>query len=133
MMMTQITNWQPKVEAMSKAGNFMAAFGRGNLAALTQSTQAYMAGLQELSRLQVAMVQGLTHQAVENATALASAKTPQDVLAVQTNLARASIQRFLSEGTKLQQAAQTMVEQISAPLTQRVVAAAAQTKLVQAA
>jgi phasin family protein len=133
MMMAQITNWQPKVEAMSKAGDSMAAFGRGNLAALTQSTQAYMAGLQDLGRLHVAMVQGLTQQAVENAKALAGVKTPQDVLAVQTNLARASIERFLSEGTKLQQAAQTMVEQVSAPLTQRVAAAAAQTKLAQAA
>lgn len=133
MMMAQITNWQPQVEATSKAGDSMAAFGRGNLAALTQSSQAYMAGLQELSRLQVAMVQGLTQQAVENATALAGAKTPQDMLAVQTNLARASIERFLSQGTKLQQAAQTMVEQVSAPLTQRAAVAAAQTKLSQAA
>jgi phasin family protein len=116
---------------MSTAGDAM-TFGRGNVAVLTQSMQACVARLQDFSRLQVAIVQSMTQQAVENAHALAAVKTPQDLLPVQANLTRASIERFLSDGAKLQQAAQKMKEQASAPLTEHVAAAVTQTKLAHA-
>ncbi|MDJ0391196.1 phasin family protein [Roseomonas sp. E05] len=133
MMSTQITAWQPTAEAMSKTTHAVTELGRGNLEALTRSTQAYVTGMQDLNRLYVTAVQGLMQQAVESTKAFAAAKTPQDVLAVQAELTRASIGRILSEGTKLQQAAQKMAEQISAPLTQRAAAAVEQRKLAQAA
>jgi phasin family protein len=133
MMMAQITKWQSNTETLSKASHSMAMFGRGNLEALTQSTQAYVTGLQDLSRLYGTMVQGFTQQAAENAKAFAGAKTPQAVLAMQGELTRASIAHCRSNATKLQQATQDMMKQVSAPLTQRMAAAAGQTKLAQPA
>lgn len=133
MMTAPIMTWQPTAEAMSKTTQAVTAFGRGNLEALTQSTQAYMAGMQELSRLYVTAVQGLMQQAAESTKAFAGAKTPQDVLALQANLTRASLERILSEGTKLQHAAQKMAEQVSAPLAQRAAAAVEQGQRAQAA
>ena len=133
MMTAQIMTWQPTAEAMSKATHAATEFGRDNLEALAQSAQAYVTGMQDFSRLYVEAVQGLMQQAVESTKAFAGAKTPQDVLALQADLTRASVERILSEGTKLQQAAQKMVEQVSAPLTQRAAAAVEQGKLAQAA
>ncbi len=132
-MTAHITHWQPTADAMAKTTQAATQFGRSNLEALTQSAQASVAGMQDLSRLYVAAVQGLMQQTMESTKAFAGAKTPQDVLAVQANLTRASIERMLGEGAKLQQAAQKMVEQASAPLTRRVAAAAQQAKLTQAA
>jgi phasin family protein len=129
----QTLNWPQASAAMSMTTEAATAFGRGNLEALTQSTQAYVAGMQDLSRLYVAAVQGLMQQVMENNKAFAAVKSPQAVLAVQSDLTRASLERIFSEGTKLQQAAQKMAEQVSAPLTQRAAAVAQQSKLARAA
>jgi hypothetical protein len=106
-------------EVFAKAGNETAKIGRGNLEALTQSTQAYLTGVQNVSRLYVAAVQGLTQHAAEGAKALGGVKTVQDALAIHTSLGRGSFERAIAEGTKLQEAALEVMKQVHAPLTQR--------------
>lgn len=128
-MMTQITNWQPTAEAFSKAADL----GRSNLDALVQSNQAYLAGMQDLAGLYAAAVQGFAQQASENAKALAAVKAPQDILTVQAELTRATVERSLNEGAKLQQAVQKLVQEVYAPLTRQVTAAVTQTKFASAA
>jgi phasin family protein len=132
-MNAQISNWRPTAEAMSKSVQAGNQFVPANLEALKQSSQAYMAGMQDFSRLYVAAVQGLMQQAMDGTKALAGAKTPQDILALQTDLGRAAMERIVSEGTKLQHSAQTMLQQVYAPLTQRATAAVQQAKVSQAA
>ena len=114
-------------EVFAKAGNEMAKIARGNLEALTQSTQAYLAGAQNFSRLYVAAVQGLTQHAAEEAKALRSIKTVQDALAIQASIGRGSFERAIAEGTKLQEAALDVVKQVYTPLTQRATLALQQT------
>ncbi|MBV1796476.1 phasin family protein [Siccirubricoccus sp. G192] len=125
--------WKPAAEAFSKATSGATEFGRGNLEAVTQSTQAYLTGMQDLSRQYFAAMQGLTQHAVEGAKAFAGARSLKDAMAVQANLARASVELALGEGTKLQQAALKVTEQVYAPLTQRTTAALGQTKFARAA
>jgi len=114
-------------EVFVKAGNEMAKIARGNLQALTQSTQAYLAGVQNFSHLYVAAVQGLTQHAAEEAKALRGIKTVQDALAIQASVGRGSFERAIAEGTKLQVAALDVVKQVYAPLTQRATLALQQT------
>jgi phasin family protein len=125
--------WKPAAAAFSKATSGAAEFGRGNLEAVTQSTQAYLAGMQDLSRQYFVAMQGLTQHAVAGAKAFAGARSLKDAMAVQANLARASVELALGEGTKLQQAALKVTEQVYAPLTQRTTVALAQTKFARAA
>jgi hypothetical protein len=106
-------------EVFAKAGNETAKVARGNLEALTQSTQAYLVGVQNFGRLYVAAVQSLTQHAAEGAKVLGSVKTVQDALAAQTSLGRGSFERAIVEGAKLQEAALDVVKQVYAPLTQR--------------
>ena len=123
----------PAVEAFARASGGAAAFGRGNLEAVAQSAQAYLAGMQDLGRQYVAAMQGLTRHALEDANAFAGVKSPQDAMALQASLARASVERALGEGAKLQQAALALTERVHAPLTRRATAALEQTKLARAA
>ena len=116
---------KPAAEAFSEASTGAAEFGRGNLEAAAQSAQAYLTGMQDLGRRYAAAVQGLTQHALEGGQAFAGVKSLQDAMALQANLARASVERTLGEGAKLQQAALSLTEQVYAPLTRRATAAAA--------
>jgi hypothetical protein len=123
----------PAVEAFARASGGAAAFGRGNLEAAAQSAQAYLAGLQDLGRQYAAAVQGLTRHAVEGAGAFAGVTSLNDAVALQAGLARASVERALGEGAKLQQAALTLAERVHAPLARRAAAVLEQARPARAA
>ena len=111
-------------ETMLKAAEEAAAFGRGNVEAFTKATQAYVSGVQDLSRQTMAMVQGLTDQALENAKALSGARSLKEAAEIQANLTRAAFERAVSETTKLQETALKVAEQSFAPLSARMTLAA---------
>jgi phasin family protein len=106
-------------EGLLKAAGDAAEFSRGNVEAFAQATQAYMAGVQDLGRMTLAMVQGLTEQAIEASRALSGVKSLKDATDIQTNLARSAMERSLAETTKLQETALRVAEQSFAPLSAR--------------
>ncbi len=124
---------KPAAEAFSKASSGAAEFGRGDLEAVARSAQTYPTGMQDLGRQYAVAVRGLTRHALEGGRAFAGVKSLPDAMALQASLARASIERALGEGAKLQQAALTLTEQVYAPLTRRATAALEQTKVSRTA
>jgi len=115
-MMNQVTI---TAEAFTAAARDAAAFGHGNLQALTQSAQAYVRGTQDLSRQALTLVLVLNTQAVEGAKALAGAKSLKEATETQTQFARTAFERATNETSRLQQAALQVIERALAPLTQR--------------
>ncbi|HYZ33710.1 MAG TPA: phasin family protein [Crenalkalicoccus sp.] len=107
-------------ESVFKAAEEAAEFGRGNLEAMTRATQAYVAGVQDLGRQTLAMVQGLTDHALQNARALAGVKSLKEATEIQANFTRTAFERTLSESAKLQETALKVAEQSFAPLSARV-------------
>ena len=114
---------KPAAEAFVRASHGAAEFGRGNLEAVSQSAQACMAGMRDLGRQYVAAMMGLTQHALDDAKAFAGARSPQDAMALQASLTRASMERALGEGAKLQRAALMLTQQVYAPLTRNATAA----------
>ena len=106
-------------DGLFKAAEEAAAFGRGNVEALAKATQIYVAGVQDLSRQAMAMVQGLTEQTLESAKALGGVRSLKEAAEVQAGLARSAFERAVSEGTKLQESALKVAEQSFAPLSAR--------------
>lgn len=94
-------------------------FGRGNVEALTKATQTYVSGLQELGKQAFAAFQSLNEQAVQNAKAMTSVRSLKDAAEMQTNFAKAQIEKSISEATKLNEAAFKLAEQSSAPIAAR--------------
>lgn len=107
-------------DSMLKAAEEAAAFGRGNVEALAKATQIYVSGVQDLSRQSMALVQGLTEQALESAKALSGVRSLKEAAEVQAGLARTTFERTVSETTKLQETALKVAEQTFAPLSARV-------------
>jgi phasin family protein len=106
-------------EGFFKAAEEAAEFGRGNVEALTRATQVYVAGVQDLGRQTMALVQGLSDQAIEGAKALSTVKSLKEATEIQASLTRAAIERSFSETAKLQEAALKLAEQSFAPLSAR--------------
>jgi phasin family protein len=105
--------------SMFKAAEEAAEFGRGNMEAFAKSAQAYVSGVQDLSRQAMAMVQGLTDQTLEGAKALSGVRSLKDAVEIQAGLARAAFERTVSESTKLQETALKVAERSFAPLSAR--------------
>jgi phasin family protein len=120
-------------ETMMKAAEEAAAFGRGNVEAITQATQIYVAGVQDLGKQTFAMVQGLADATVESAKALSSVKSLQEAMQIQSNYARAAMEKSVSESAKLGEAALKLTEQAFAPITARMTLAAEKITKVPAA
>ena len=106
-------------ETLFKAAEEAAAFGRGNVEAVAKSAQAYVSGVQDLSRQAAAMVQGLAEQAMEGAKALSNVRSLKEAAEIQAGLARTAFERAISDSTRLQETALKVVEQSFAPLSAR--------------
>ena len=102
-----------------KAAEDAAAFGRGNVEALAKSAQIYVSGVQDLNRQALAMVQGLTDQALEGAKALGGVRSLKEAVEIQAGLARSAFERTIGDATKLQETALKVAEQSFAPLSAR--------------
>ena len=111
-------------EGFFKAAEEAAEFGRGNIEAFTKATQALTVGMQDLGKQYFAVSQALTDHALESAKALAAVKSLKEAADIQASFAKASMERSMSEATKLQEAAYRLAEQASAPLTARMTLAA---------
>ncbi len=107
-------------ERLVKATEEAVEFGRGNMDALTKSAQVYFAGVQDISRQAMAMVQGLSEQALDNVKALSSARSLKEAADLQASFARAGFERMMGETAKLQEASLKLAEQAFAPLGARV-------------
>jgi phasin family protein len=108
------------VETFTKAAEDAAAFSRGNMEAFTQATQVYMAGVQDLSKQALSLLQGLTEHSLEGAKALGQVKSLKEAADIHTSYSRAAVEKSLAEGAKLQEQAVKLVEAAVAPLTARV-------------
>lgn len=106
-------------ESFTKGAEDAMDFGRGNLEAFTKATQTYMAGLQDLSRQAFALYQGMGEQAVENARALTSVKSLREAAELNTTFLRNTMEKSVSETTRLNEAAFKLAEQSAAPLAAR--------------
>lgn len=111
-------------EGFFKAAEEAAEFGRGNIEAFTKATQALTVGMQDLGKQYFAVSQALTDHALESAKAFAAVKSLKEAADIQAAFAKASMERTMSEATKLQEAAYRLAEQAAAPITARMTLAA---------
>jgi hypothetical protein len=111
-------------EGFFKAAEEAAEFGRGNIEAMTKSAQLFAVGFQEMGKQVFAVSQALTDHALESAKALAAVKSLKEAADIQAAFAKASMERSMSEATKLGEASFRLAEQAAAPITARMTLAA---------
>jgi phasin family protein len=96
------------------------AFGQGNVQAFVKSSQIWTAGVQDLSKAVAATAQAQLDHTFATVKALAAIKSVKEVVELQTNLARASVEKAVAETGKLTDASVKLAEQAWAPINERV-------------
>ncbi|HSU05295.1 MAG TPA: phasin family protein [Acetobacteraceae bacterium] len=105
-------------KAMKTAEEFV-AFGQGNLEALVKSGQVWAAGVQDLGKQVAATAQSSIEESVSTFKAISAAKSVKDAFDLQASFARSTLEKAISEASRLADASFKLTEQTVAPLTAR--------------
>ena len=115
---------QAKVkEGMDKAmktAEELVAFSQGNVESLVKSGQIWAAGVQDIGKQMAATAQASFDETMSTFKAFSSIKSLKDAFDLQSNLARATMEKTLAESGRLTDASVKLAEQTMAPLTARV-------------
>ena len=106
-----------------KTAEQFAKFHQGNLEALMKASQIFTAGLQDITKHMAANAQANMEESVSTLRALSTVKSVKEAMELQTNFAKSSLEKAMSEGSKLTETGLKLAEQAYAPLTARVNAA----------
>jgi phasin family protein len=108
------------MEKAMKTAEEMVAFSQGNMEALVKSGQIWAAGMQDLGKQIAANAQASFEETMSTFKALSSVKSLKDAFDLQSNLARATMEKTLAESGRLTDASLKLTEQTMAPITSRV-------------
>jgi phasin family protein len=111
------------VDRAMKTAEQFAQFHQGNLEAVVKSGQIWATGLQDLSKHVASNAQTALDETMSTFRALTSVKSLKEAFELQSSFARASMEKVLTESTKLTETSLKLAEQATAPLTARVNAA----------
>ena len=103
-----------------KAAEDFVSFSQGNLEAVIKAGQIWAAGVQDLSKTFAATAQAQVEETLAAVKALSGVKSLKEAVDLQTNLARVSLEKAVTETSKLTDASVKLAEQTLAPLTARV-------------
>lgn len=110
-------------EGMGKAmatAEDLVAFSQGNLEAFVKLGQVWAAGMQDISKQMAATAQASIEHTLSTFRALSGVKSLRDAMELQSSLARATVEKTMSESGRLTDASMKLAEQTMAPLTARV-------------
>jgi phasin family protein len=114
------TQPQEKTNMAIKTAEDFVAFNQGNVEALVKAGQVWAAGVQDLSKSFAATAQAQVEETLAAVKALSGVKSLKEAVDLQTNLARVSLEKAVTETSKLTDASVKLAEQTWAPLTARV-------------
>lgn len=106
-------------KAMRSAQDLM-SFSQGNFEAMIKSGQIWAAGVQDISKQFAASAQAHMDEGMSAFKAFSSVKSLKEAFDLQSNLARSSMEKAVSETGRLTDASLKLAEEAIAPLTARV-------------
>ena len=106
--------------AMLSGYEELADLGRENFAAVLRANAALTEGLEAIGKEVMGYARSSLENAAEAATALLAAKTFEDVVQLNTDFAKASLERMIERSTKLSEMGAKVANEALAPLGSRV-------------
>ncbi len=114
------TQMKEQVEKAMKKAEELTAFGQGTVEAMMKSSQIWSTGVQDLGKQVVATAQTQMNETVSTFRTMTGLRSLKDVMDLQANFARASMEKAMSETSRLTDASFKLAEEAWAPLTSRV-------------
>jgi phasin family protein len=117
------THLKQGVTRAMKTAEQIAQFHQGNMEAIVKSGQIWASGLQDLSKHVASNAQATMEETISTFRAMTSVKSLKEAFELQSSFARASMEKAMSESSKLTETGLKLAEQAYAPITARVNAA----------
>jgi len=117
------TDIKQGVNRVMKTAEQLAQFHQGNMEAIVKSSQIWASGLQDLSKHVASNAQATMEETISTFRAMTSVKSLKEAFELQSSFARASMEKAISESSKLTETGLKLAEQAYAPITARVNAA----------
>jgi phasin family protein len=111
------------IKSMMKTTEDFVAFGQANLEAFVKSGQIWSAGVQELTKQIASSAKASFDESVSTFKAMSTAKSVKEAMDLQSNFAKAALEKAMAESNKLTDASIKLTEQTLAPITARVTVA----------
>ena len=108
------------MEKAVKQSEEMLAFTQGNLEAMMKAAQIYAAGVQDLSKHLAATGKTSIEESVSFTKSLMGVKSVKEAVDLQTGFAKSTIEKAVTETSKITDATVKLTEQAVAPLTARI-------------
>lgn len=112
------------VEKAIKSATDMFSFGQGNFEALTRSSQIFAAGLQDMAQTVTASTKASMDEALHTMKAITGVKSIKEAMDLQSALLRSTLEKAVSQTSKLTDSSMKLSEQALAPLSARLAHAA---------
>jgi phasin family protein len=111
------------IKTMMKTTEDFVAFGQANLEAFVKSGQIWSAGVQELTKQIATSAKASFDESVSTFKAMSTVKSVKEAIDLQSNFAKAALEKAMAESNKLTDASIKLTEQTLAPITARVTVA----------
>ena len=111
------------IKSMMKSTEDLVAFGQANLEAFVKSGQIWSAGVQELTKQIATTAKASFDESISTFKAMSTAKSVKEAMDLQSNFAKAALEKAMAESNKLTDASIKLTEQTLAPITARVTVA----------
>ena len=107
------------IDATKSTEQFV-AFSKGNLEAMTLSSQIWAAGVKDLAEKTTATMQASFQETMAAFKTLTSVKSLKEAIDLQSGMARTAMEKTMSAHSSLTEASLKLSEQAMAPLAARV-------------
>jgi phasin family protein len=111
--------FQDNVEKMTSAFSDMNTFAKGNIDALVESMTRAGKGVEEINTHVLAYSKSAMEEGVNTAKKIASVKSVQELIELNTNYAKTAIETHISELSKLSEVCAKTVKESFQPLNDR--------------
>ena len=100
-------------------GEDFVALGRDNLEAMVRAGTILGHGLQDIGRVMIGLAQDSVAQGVDATQRLMAARTVEEVVDLQSSLARSGLSRLLADGSRLSELSVKLAQDAFAPIGER--------------
>jgi phasin family protein len=108
------------VEKAIKSATDLFSFAQGNLEAITRSGQILATGMQDMTQTIATSSKATLEDTVSTMKAMAAVKSIKEAMDLQTALMRSTLERAVSQTSKLTDSSMKLSEQAMAPISARV-------------
>jgi phasin family protein len=112
------------VEKVIKSATDMFSFAQGNFEAMTRCSQILATGMQDMTQTITASTKASMDDTVSTLKALAAVKSVKEAIDLQTSLVRSTMEKAVSQTSKLTDHSMKLSEQAFAPIAARMTLAA---------